>query len=582
MSEEQPRDAEDKAQDAAGPDSAPTRVAELPKRKGVGGASVAAADSAGRAGPDLRKASAGAPLSTTAVLPDGIEPAGKSADARSEESSQPVEARPELDADDDKPGVVVRDEDLPESQRAPPLPAALVPTPQADRLEAWLAEQDQQEAEQDQQEAEQDQQEEASPDTLRTGMILGVTTVLQHPAGPSEDEASTERAELVVAEEMADDEPTPVPAEDGDIAVQASPKDEQPAPPRLGAFRLSGGMAAAHDAEAEAHKLEAWLAAHLSADAEVASAGRQAQELEAWLATHLSSPSAKAAREGSEAHKLEAWLRSSMAPDRESSPPDSSGTQQFDLAALQAARRKPVLPFSARGSAAPRPPAAFEAVEDLPAPRPGGTAPGVDEAEQPAADGDTLLRWPRPANPLDKTPAISPEPPADKAEAPSAPRIEDQVPPIPVETYAQVKVAVWEEGGSLDEALERFGIDEVRWRVHEARQAAELTSEAGEDKAELALRVCQAIAVARRQASAADDEQQAMPLERYAELRAAIDEGANIDRVLRESGMGRAKWQRERAGWAQRCRQDPKLAREVRLAVARARRACRTASNRRS
>ncbi len=71
-------------------------------------------------------------------------------------------------------------------------------------------------------------------------------------------------------------------------------------------------------------------------------------------------------------------------------------------------------------------------------------------------------------------------------------------PAISLEQYARVKSELWGADASLNEALERHGIDEIAWRVHERRQAEALAAEAREGRCDLALALIEAFESAKK------------------------------------------------------------------------------------
>jgi hypothetical protein len=182
-------------------------------------------------------------------------------------------------------------------------------------------------------------------------------------------------------------------------------------------------------------------------------------------------------------------------------------------------------------------------------------------------------RPPRALGALDAIPHAAPPAPAPPAREPP-PACEPE--PLPLATYAAVKVAVWDDGLGLAEALARHGIDEVRWRAHERRQNELLAAEALARQSELADRLRAALdgERARREARASTREAvDALGLERYAALRVVAEGGWSLAARLSRLGIAPAEWDRIDAGWRARVRRDPDLGRALRRAIAQARRA---------
>jgi hypothetical protein len=91
-------------------------------------------------------------------------------------------------------------------------------------------------------------------------------------------------------------------------------------------------------------------------------------------------------------------------------------------------------------------------------------------------------------------PPPAPEPPNDRINAP-AERAEATPgkAALSVEHYARIKMELWGGKASLSEVLERHGIDEVEWRIHERRQADALANEAHGGRCDLALALMAAL-----------------------------------------------------------------------------------------
>ncbi|HZF54508.1 MAG TPA: DUF2169 domain-containing protein [Polyangiaceae bacterium] len=75
---------------------------------------------------------------------------------------------------------------------------------------------------------------------------------------------------------------------------------------------------------------------------------------------------------------------------------------------------------------------------------------------------------------------------------------------LSIEQYARIKMQLWGAHASLSEVLERHGIDEVEWRIHERRQADALAAEEREGRCDLALALMAAFEASQAQSSTAD------------------------------------------------------------------------------
>jgi hypothetical protein len=148
---------------------------------------------------------------------------------------------------------------------------------------------------------------------------------------------------------------------------------------------------------------------------------------------------------------------------------------------------------------------------------------------------------------------------------------------ICLEVYAQVKVAIWDEGVNLIEALARLQIDEMRWRTSEQRRTSLLADQARAGNTELAQRIREAIRQVRdaRRGGTGRGEQSDVDLATYVAVRVAleqVDEAAEPG-VLAAHGLHRHQWDELRVCWTERARTDPVWARRIRRALGRARRA---------
>ncbi len=258
------------------------------------------------------------------------------------------------------------------------------------------------------------------------------------------------------------------------------------------------------------------------------------------------------------------------------------------------AAKAPALPFavappdaSAEASPSPAPPPVEPAApafdDDSEADRLELWLRGHLDERAPAANA-APLPVPLPAGPPpEPIRAIAPNPIADATRPPpiaagarEPPRPADSRPPLlPVHTYAQIKLLVWDRGRSLLQALEEHDIEEPLWRENELRMAEALLREARDGQAILAASVRQAIRTLRRDMEGDDGE--LLPLERYAEVRVALEGALIVDEaeelVLARHDLTPEAWEQARAGWTKRARRDAAVAREARRAVARARRA---------
>lgn len=133
-------------------------------------------------------------------------------------------------------------------------------------------------------------------------------------------------------------------------------------------------------------------------------------------------------------------------------------------------------------------------------PFPSTSSPAVpiaDDEPEPTTERHPILlaSLAAPAAPLFQlAPTLAPVPTATAAPvAPPAPRATAV---LSVERYARIKAELWGCAG-LGAVLERHGIDEVEWLVHERRQASLLAGEAREGRCDLALALVAAFETAR-------------------------------------------------------------------------------------
>jgi len=252
--------------------------------------------------------------------------------------------------------------------------------------------------------------------------------------------------------------------------------------------------------------------------------GPEAQRLEAWVVGRLAVPFERRATL-SESERLERWVRGAL-------------EQRASLVA------QPVAPAA---------------------------AVGFDDARALAYEPPPFA--PRPLDPL----AVA-EPMVAKAPAPTAAAADtrgvSRLEPLPLDVYARIKVAGWRGGDGLEAALAREGIDEVRWREHEAWLREELTATARRRDASLVRGVAEAIRRARSEGRRTAPPT-APDLEHYARLRAAVELAGeeHEDEALSREGVTRFDWDELRIDWAERLQRDPELSRRVRKSVGKARRA---------
>ena len=315
----------------------------------------------------------------------------------------------------------------------------------------------------------------------------------------------------------------------------------------------------------EAALLEGWLAAQLRGQSE-------ADRLERWLSAQT--------LVHHEADRLEVWLHQTLAGPRGAASSSVSSDSPVT----------PVLDAVPPTEGLPPHTQARVAAEDAPLPFAGqkiGLPPAVDNADPSHVDRVPMTR----AAPSVVTSARLPwegdgELPlkiaiTGKASSEPEPQ-QEQVeqkrpePKLPLDKYAAVKVAIWDDGKRLLEALAQQDIDEMDWRANEEEQAELIQNEAFDGASDLAMRIRHAIEQerARRKTSASESDVDLLALDEYARLRAAIepleDEFQIHDRLLVEN-MSLEDWQAQRDGWTQRLRHDKKLARTLRKALSKAR-----------
>jgi hypothetical protein len=254
----------------------------------------------------------------------------------------------------------------------------------------------------------------------------------------------------------------------------------------------------------------------------------------------------------------------------------------------------PVLPFQAPGPGVPAAPD-HDGGAPLGVPRsgPGGPAPPAPAPPSPPNPPPVKVqranRWDDQTGVIDLA-ALSPALPFQGAGA--APRAEEAAtigmrlaqaspanlvpapsvtmePEIPLALYAAIQAEIWEARAPLDEILERHGIDEPSFRIARGLQAEALAREAGEGRSTLA----RELDVALRSRALAPVAGDALGLDDYAVLQAAIDAGGRPSEVLAWRGLTAAAWQRARRHWRSRAAADARARAELRERLSAARRA---------
>lgn len=166
---------------------------------------------------------------------------------------------------------------------------------------------------------------------------------------------------------------------------------------------------------------------------------------------------------------------------------------------------------------------------------------------------------------------IAPAPRPTAAAVPAAPRRQRAAPApeLPLAQFASIRVALWEEGATLDRQLARHGLDELTWHERERGLAKALAEEAASGRADQATALADAMKQAKDQASPDDDVR--FTLDDYVALRIALDRALEAKSVLRAHGITAAAWQRLHRTWQARVLADPKVAARVRAKLAAAR-----------
>jgi hypothetical protein len=97
-------------------------------------------------------------------------------------------------------------------------------------------------------------------------------------------------------------------------------------------------------------------------------------------------------------------------------------------------------------------------------------------------------------------PPLASGPSKDVGEA-APERVEPAKARLSLQQYARIKTELWGAHASLSEVLERHGIDEVEWRIHERRQADALADEGRGGRCDLALALMAAFEASQAEAS---------------------------------------------------------------------------------
>jgi Uncharacterized protein conserved in bacteria (DUF2169) len=309
-------------------------------------------------------------------------------------------------------------------------------------------------------------------------------------------------------------------------------------------------------------------------------------EVRAWLRDPP--PIAAAAPEVTRTLDPSGSLRASLelpfaAPAPASPAPDV--TRPIDLP--DAVRASLDVPFASPGARAEEPPSAgaettrvisrFEAVRaslDVPFARPAPEPAVAPPRARPAVTPEMTRILPVPE--ALRAPAAVPFAATDRP-APAAPPAEAIAPPIveaaplPVERYAAIKAALWDDGAARAEVLARHGLDEASFRAEERRQAEAIEADQREGRADRALALAAALDAIDRAAAPPE-----MAIGSYAALRIAIEEAADRAPILAAASIGPSAWRRIHRAFSRRALADAAFAAELRAALAEARRAPRS------
>jgi hypothetical protein len=227
------------------------------------------------------------------------------------------------------------------------------------------------------------------------------------------------------------------------------------------------------------------------------------------------------------------------------------------------------LPFK---SNAPRPPS-----------HPGSTPPGsargtlgvgVRLADSALPFGSTSPSAPAPSP---SQPAIPPPAPPFRAPLETLQDMEAVAAPPPAPTPPRPKLDISKlgsirasllDGEELREVLESHGVDERTWRDDDRALTRALAVEQEEGLDDLAHRLQEAIAAARRSEPA----EMEVDIDTYVSVRAEVEEAMDGEQALEELGIPKARWTELRRSWTRRALADPGLADELRDKLAAERR----------
>jgi len=153
-------------------------------------------------------------------------------------------------------------------------------------------------------------------------------------------------------------------------------------------------------------------------------------------------------------------------------------------------------------------------------------------------------------------------------------------PLLALDTYASVKVAIWDQGKSLLDVLAAHELEETIWRENELIQTQRMAAEASVGDTAFVMRLMAAVKAARAALPQDHTEPSRIPLDVYAEVRVRIeamgdatqdDDGAITDLLLTHH-LTVLDWERHKRAWIKHARGHRDRTREVRRAVAQKRR----------
>lgn len=226
------------------------------------------------------------------------------------------------------------------------------------------------------------------------------------------------------------------------------------------------------------------------------------------------------------------------------------------------------LPFRARPPAIAAAPAPTWSAEREP---PSETDVGLDLPLPQALPfaGTTPHAAPAAWDPRASTPSwiAAEEAPAAMVAPTPAPR--DATLPLSLERFAQIKVELREGTEARASVLGRHGMDEITWSVEERRRAEELEADARAGKQERVLALHAALRAAGERAAGEAD---ALPLDEYVALRAALEESADPAAILAAHGIEAAAFRRLHRSLTRRALVDPAFERALRMQLVDARR----------